>query len=547
MGRPRRGGGMRGWALGVTLLLGLAGSAPGATIHLSVPSEGETVLAPLRDFYVLGSFDRQGKTPEQEPLSLRADLFREGEVAPLRTLWASVDATGLTPREALRVDYLRDLAARRLGNLYADSDAPVLRCPPPDIRWDPGVPGSLEDPRLKGVAGERAFAFFFQGGVTGDFDTAYRRVYSRDLEAGAYRLVVQALDRTGAVAAAAERRLLLETVPDKVLSRFSPPAHLEAVTAFAAPRGYRVYRDPFPGYWDCGSPGSPPALREEATYFAEILPRWRANDALEYRGGRVHGVIYNISPNCATQNVEIGSLAAAGRLETALIPYRYDIGEPAVSYDRGDGVPALRVGVLVPFAPGDRLALTRAEIRGDGITPLPESDGVCSPDDGAKRVDWGVADGVSLRPRQLLSLFGVVTPLQPAPKDVTLSADASYRVDNRIATLRVGVFDGPREVLSRDLEIRLLRFVEGRALTSLYEFRKDLCLPDSLDGRVLTVRLSALDARGTPVSGTEEVFPLRVGGAGATGGCSTGGTGGILGLALLVALVPGSLRRRSRP
>ena len=143
---------MRRWALGVTLLLGLAGSAPGATIHLSVPSEGETVLAPLRDFYVLGSFDRQGKTPEQEPRSLRADLFREGEVAPLRTLWASVDATGLTPREALRVDYLRDLAARRLGNLDADSDAPVLRCPPPDIRWDPGVPGSLEDPRLKGVA-----------------------------------------------------------------------------------------------------------------------------------------------------------------------------------------------------------------------------------------------------------------------------------------------------------------------------------------------------------------------------------------------------------
>ena len=276
----------RGILAGLFLAASLGGTpGEGATLHLSVPSEGECLLAATRDLYILGTLDRQGRSPSQEPLDLRVRLFRLGEAAALRTVTASVDATGLTPRGAVRVDYLKDLAARKLGNLYAPSDDPVLRCPPPDLLGDPSIPGSLEDPRNKGVVTEHTFAALLQGGVTGDFDTAYRRVLSRDLEEGTYRLLVEALGRSGSVAASADRILRLGTVPDKVLARFSPPEHLAAVTAFAAARGYRIYRDPFPGYWDCGSPSSPEPLRGEAPYFAEILPRWRANDALEYRGG----------------------------------------------------------------------------------------------------------------------------------------------------------------------------------------------------------------------------------------------------------------------
>ena len=526
---------------GLFLAASLGGTpGEGATLHLSVPSEGECLLAATRDLYVLGTLDRQGRSPSQEPLDLRVRLFRLGEAAALRTVTASVDATGLTPRGAVRVDYLKDLAARKLGNLYAPSDDPVLRCPPPDLLGDPSVPGSLEDPRNKGVVTEHTFAALLQGGVTGDFDTAYRRVLSRDLEEGTYRLLVEALDRSGSVAASADRILRLGTVPDKVLARFSPPEHLAAVTAFAAARGYRIYRDPFPGYWDCGSPSSPEPLRGEAPYFAEILPRWRANDALEYRGGRVHGVIYNISPGSTSQAVEIGSLAATGRLETAFIPYHYDIGEVALSADRGDGVPVRRVGVLVPFASGDRLVLTRAEIRGDGITPLPESDGICSPDETVPRVDWTVSDGVQARARQMVSLFGVVPPIQPASGDVRALPDGSYGVDNRIAVLRTRVFDGDRLVLSRDLAIGLVRLRGGRVLPSLYEFRKDLSLPVSLDGRVLQVRLEGLDARGNRVAGTEESFPLRVGDRG-SGGCDVGTSSPLLGL-----LLAGGLLRRRR-
>ena len=130
---------VRGILAGLFLAASLGGTpGEGATLHLSVPSEGECLLAATRDLYVLGTLDRQGLSPSQEPLGLRVRLFRLGEAAALRTVTASVDATGLTPRGAVRVDYLKDLAARKLGNLYAPSEALSV------LRWGRGREGRRE-------------------------------------------------------------------------------------------------------------------------------------------------------------------------------------------------------------------------------------------------------------------------------------------------------------------------------------------------------------------------------------------------------------------
>ena len=209
-------------------------------------------------------------------------------------------------------------------------------------------------------------------------------------------------------------------------------------------------------------------------------------------------------------------MARAGRLDSEeILWYRYDIGEMAVSYDRGDGTTVLREGLLVPFGAGEGLALTRAEIRdGDGAE---SDDGRYDPDDGAKRVDWNVDDGVTVRHGERVSLFGVVRPLQPLSSDVEAGEDGRYSVKNRAVTVHYALFDGERECLSFDREVGLVRTgINDRA--SIYEFRHDLVLPEG--ARRLSVRLWAVDSHGEVVAGTEKIVPLVWGGGG--GGCSLG-------------------------
>ena len=469
-------------------------SAEAVVISILAPSAEEQVLESGRDFYVIGKIERRGLGTEDMSFDIRVDvaetgLVRDGKTLPLRTVSSRVDPlTGLTPERDI---YYRYEGKAPWVNISREE---LFRYPPPDLVYRHGDPKSFYDPSLKAIVTKDRFAVLIQGGVTKDFDTSYN--YPEDLAWKLYRIIVTAVigDK---ILARAEEDVMFGTVQEKILARFSPDEHMKEVVFFAEENGFRIYRDLFPGYWNCA---------DGSVY--EIPRRWRANDALEYVGGRVHAVIYNIKEKrCATQEVEIGRMAFEGWLDSEdVIYYHYDIGEPSLRFGTWYGTEAKK-GKLVPFENGDRLELTRVETGNIKDRYYPE--------DTIERVDWNVHDSVSAEPGVPLAICGAVTPIQPMLSEVIPNDDGTFEVGNRISNIRyrfVDMIDGVLHEESKEvfLQRNYRSSVGGWSLDSIYEFRHLFDLPDILSGRILTVCVDAYDKKGCGIEGSSEAFYLRV-------------------------------------
>ncbi|MEA4873601.1 MAG: hypothetical protein VB076_12425 [Synergistaceae bacterium] len=476
------------------LVYSSAMNAEAVVISILAPSADEQVLESGRDFYVIGRIEREGVRPEDMPFDIRVDvaetgLVRDGNMIPLRTVSSHVDHfTGLTPE--------RDIYFRYEGKApWVDiSREELYRSPPPDLVYRHGDPESFYDPSLKAVVTKDRFAVLIQGGVTKDFDTAYS--YPDDLGWKLYRIIVTAV--TGdKVLARTEEDVMFGTVQEKVLARFSPDEHMRSVVSFAEENGFRIYRDLFPGYWPCA---------DGSVY--EIPRRWRANDALEYVGGRVHAVIYNIrEKRCASQEVEIGRMAFEGWLDSDdVIYYHYDIGEPSLKYRTWYGTDIKR-GKLVMFENRKRVAFTRAETGLENKDYYPET-----PID---KADWNVYDSVSVDRGMPLVLCGTVTPIQPMLSEVIPNDDGTFEVGNRISTIRyrfVDMIEGLLYETKRavSLERRYKNPYGEWSLGSIYEFRHYFDLPESLHGRIVTIYADVYDKYSTKIDCPSEAFYLRV-------------------------------------
>ena len=130
-----------------SLLFGLP-DAEAVKLSVAVPSEGSRILAPTRDFYAIVAIDREGKNPEQEPFNVRFELYRDGVLAPVRTVTSLVDnATSLTPMNAVKIDYQHG---------YTPGDGvDILASPPPDLIYDPAAPATFYDAARKAVVTDR--------------------------------------------------------------------------------------------------------------------------------------------------------------------------------------------------------------------------------------------------------------------------------------------------------------------------------------------------------------------------------------------------------
>lgn len=471
--------------------------AEAVKLSIEIPSVYETVLESGRDFYVAGRIDREGISPAELPIDIRvevaeAGLMRDGIRIPLRTVESHVDRTsGLTPR--------RDIWFRYEGKAPWTKLSPeeLMASPPPDLVYRHGDPQSFYDPRLKAAVTEEGYAALVQGGNTKDFDSDYKKLYRDDLEWKYYRVTVSAISG-GRVLAERYVDVMLGSVPDKMLARFSPPAHMKKVTEFAAARGYRIYGDPFPGYWFRGLPG---------TY--EIPLRWRFNDALEYNSGRVHAVLYNIpEKRSASQEVELGRIAFEGRMFRGdeVWFYCYDTGEPSLKYAAWDGE-HVKDGKIIKLYEGERLRFTRAEI---GARPEKYF-----PTRNAGNVDWNVYDSVAAAPGLPVTLYGVVPPIQPPLSEVKQNDDGTYTIKNRIAKIRYRLEEkSTGEVIEKDFPTGLERYYDPRdekwASPSIYEFRHTITVPGGGKKRLYTVTTEAFDSRGEPVGGAETMFYLWI-------------------------------------
>lgn len=478
------------------LVLWLPGrGAEAVGITIDIPSLTETVLESGRDFYVSGRILRDGLSPSEFPIDVRvevadAGLMRDGVRRPLRVVQSRVDvSTGLTPR--------RDIYLRYDGKApwVALTPEEVMASPPPDLVYRHGDPASFYDPRVKVSVSEDRYAALVQGGVTGSYDSDYVKLYKKDLEWRYYRVSVYAL-HGGEVVAERYIDVMFGSSPDKLLARFSPAAHKKRVEEFASERGYRIYNDPFPGYWRSGLPEP-----------YEIPLRWRANDALEYTTGRVHAVLYNIpEKRSAAQEVELGRMAYEGRMfrDDEVVFYCYDAGEPELAYLEWDGR-RIRRGELTRLEDGERLRFTRAE-----VGERPEK---YFPDGCAGRVDWNVYDSVAAPPGVPVTFYGVAPPIQPMLSEVDDNEDGTFTIRNRIASIRYR-FDekSSGEVFEMEFPMGLDRFYgEGSAASpSIYEFRHTVKLPGSGRKRLYTVTAEGFDMHGEKVSGSEAMFYLWI-------------------------------------
>lgn len=464
----------------LVMLLWVPAAALAAAVSITCPSAQQTTLAPLRDFYVIGLISRDAPAAER-PLDVRVDLYRlTGGRRLVRTVWSRVGASGLTEEDTISEDF----ASSTFVNNYPKT--PDWKWVAPDMVYDPAGKNSFGDPRKKAVVYDKHsynswtgryengdfYAAMVQGGVTKKFTTNYTYLYGKnsDLGAGDYQLVVTAFSRRdGRDVASADMKLRFGFTSDKILARFSPDEHLKNVTEFAKKNNYCILLDKLPGYWDS----------------FEIVNRWRPNDSAEYDGGLIRTVLYNINSSCATQTVELAYLASRGEVRSGRVRYyRYDIGDPSVAIG---GVKAF--GKLTPMS-GAPFEIARAEYRpaGAGTADNAETSG-----DQAVRADFLANYGLTAREGEIVSLYGVALPLNDGAVE---NADCTYKVNNSVQKIRYEFLDGGHVTASFEKPLGLSR--DG-GKPSIYEYKHDLAAPAGSAGKELTLRMTALDARGAKV------------------------------------------------
>lgn len=479
------------------------GLPPAAAIPLHIPSEGETMFAETRDFTVVGYFDE----PLARPGDVRVELFAgpSTDRTPVRIVRSHVDpATGTTPRDALDLGY----AAGQAWGPDGPVTDPSLVVVSPDVV---AVPGGLEDPTNKAVVTNEYYAAAVLGGVSKEFDTDYAAagVSWTDLTAGTYTIRVTGL--SGQLEGLTATRQIEFGRTHAMLGRFSPEVHRQALLAHAAAAGYRTYTDFFPGFFS------------HEGYSFEIPGRWMANNSVEVvntsptrlvddiAGSLNDVLLYNISLTSATNRIEIGAIVAHELLDDRTTFHHYDIGEPTLTYvDAASGEQQTLDGAIRPLPPGDRLVLTRVEVRpADDIA----GDNLYDIGDGTPLVlDPDPEDGVAVGGGDEFSVFGVVTPIPTTVQPGPLAHQ--YEMDDAIAAVRYEIRDaGGSLVRTSTGEVGLGRRYDpvqepDRVSPSVYEFEHELRIEAGPGAYAVT--LTGLDTGGQPVPGTTEAFTVTV-------------------------------------
>ncbi|MHB8769911.1 MAG: hypothetical protein ACYC7J_02855 [Syntrophales bacterium] len=472
-------------------------SGPPARIFtIAVPSENERSFGEKRDFYVVGYFEKGAPRIG----NVRIELFRGDRAAgpPLRLIESRVDETGVTPDSAIETGYPE-------GEAHGLTKAP-------DLVTDPG--GFLY-PGNKVLVTETYFAGIILGGATKDFATAYVDASGtplEDLTEGVYTLRVSVV--SGEAVLQSETMNLHFKPAFKLFGTFHPDNHMSKFKAYAATHGYRIFLDPFAGYF----------FPETFSVSYEIKKRWRAQNSLEVvntAAGVSYGtpdnaqlgfILYNVDETkSATSYLELGKALLTGVIGSRnTVFFHYDIGEPDITYRTTAAEKNTLAGSITRFAHSDRLVLTRAEIRmtgtGDGDNRYDIAD------ETPKTIDLDPADGIRIAAGEEFSLFGIVKPI---PSAVTETAYLCYRADNRIATVRYRLRNAQGVEIAGAVRALNLGRVYSRSAPeklsySIFEFEHefDFTVMGIVPG-TYTVELIALDKRGSEVSGTDETFTVE--------------------------------------
>lgn len=443
-------------------------------LEITVPSVKQERIAPGRDFYIMGNLN----LPVNEGDELEINLYPNFYNIPIRTVKVKKNS-GIQ-----YVDY-------PLLSYYGKDRKELLNSMMPDIEIPKRNMGLFTEPSLKAVLSDKSFTAVFHGGIySNDLDISKLEGITK----GEYRLEVLLKDKVGKVKANQSKAIQINHAEKRILARFSPSEHFDNVKEFANNESSEIFLDPFPGYW---SPSNYLAEFNGKNLFAEILPKWRLADLLEYQSGLSQFIVYNVSENSATNNVEIGTLEEQQVInnDQRIKYYYYNLGDIVVNGKRSK---------IVPFGKEDKLQLTRVDLDGKDKIEI---------DEVAKKTetDIDLTDGVLVKANHNVFFNGVVTPIQNKRDELKKYPDNHYEIKNRINSLEYTFYnENGKILLKKDFSVGLSRIINGKERSSIYEFRNQLFIPNEWKGKKVLVHIDGFDKNHKLVAGTHEELHLEV-------------------------------------
>lgn len=457
-----------------------------ANASIVCPSDAETTIAEGRDFYVIGEYK------ETDPLvSVKVELKKNliSTYQTVRSLTTSTNNSVST-----------DKCIPTLDSVYGvgDGGVSIEKVCMPDLSYNSVT--NANDESTKITFTKNNFSALILGG-TSDF-LGLTRTSTGMLDSGDYKIVVTINESTSNIVL--EKDIKIAPTAQKVMARFSPDVHLNNVTEEAKKNTYRVYLDPFAGYWSPASYIYDGEQKLSSSVFLETKNRWRYNDALEYQTGNVHFYNYNVSPTSTTQSVEMGMIQFTQRIDTDLFTYYYDIGEPYINTKDGK-----LTGKFIPLDKNDKLEFTRGEI-GEEKEIGSDNEYACYKTNN-NEIDKNIDDGISITRGEDISIYGITAPIQNTEEDVTRNDDQTFTVANKIDKIKYSITDSNnKEILSSTKDVTINRELEeGWNSASIYEFKHvfDTCKLDEGNYKVVA---ECLDTNGKTVDGGQETFTLAI-------------------------------------
>ncbi len=479
------------------LIPGCAGITPESYISIDTPDEYSSVFAEERDFYVIGSY-----SPDiLNPGNIRIELYSGDTPAgtPVRSIVSRVNESGVTARDSIEEEYPNGTSFD-YGLIMA-----------PDIV---NYPGGINNASNKVVVTKDYYAGLFLGGVTKDFDTGYTwpdGTPLEDLTAGDYTILVTGL--SGDAEGLTATKTIHLGLTHAALGRFSPQSQMDALTTFARENNYRLYTDPFPGFFV--PPNAPSELYE-------IKNRWMPNNAIEVvndLGGTITDtpdsaendiVLYNIRNTSTTNMVETAALIRYGFIDSERTScHYYNTGEPVIEYtDIETGKETALTGNLTELSPEERLVFTRADIRPkNNVT---DENIYIVGSETPIRIDTNPYDGIMVTTGDEFCLFGVVKPIE-SPL-TPLEHPYSFMPEKTIATLSYTIKNTNGTILDEQEKTVILgRVYDPQSPDWISYSVSEFASEFSFDTPgTYTLNVAGYDTDGTFVDGTEKALNITV-------------------------------------
>lgn len=431
--------------------------ATSSGIKMIYPSDDQKTICPKRDFYVIGEFEDSVTLPADAVCNVQFTSNKTGE----RLRW--VYSAQKDFKDGMYVDYQ--------GFDYSGNREELRNSCMPDLVYDGKDLSTFKDTWRKCYFNDDVFTAIVYGGTYLQDINKYDQ-FGRELvefPEGNYTLEITVTDASVInTYASYEDRIVIGTIPEKVLSPFAPQTHLDFLKRYAKEHDMVCFLDPFPGYWNTEM--FLPDWNWDKDYEVEIVKRWSLADRQEYFTGHINFFNWNVPVTETSYAVEIGQLTYDHVLTdpNRLTTYYYSQGETSLP-KTGEST-FLKMDPVPSSADQQSVYLTRV----DHNTPTDENV-VDLRTLGNVDSDLDLTKEITLSRTDTIGINGICNVM--VPDSVKFEADTeSFTMSDRITSVRVTADgDAAYIVRERTIPVSLNRILEdGSTVVSIFEFKYNL-------------------------------------------------------------------------